>query len=260
MSEIVREGVRLSYREAGRGGPPMLFVHGFGGSSDHFEAQLEHFGKTRRVVALDRRGHGRSDKPEGPYDIPAIAEEVGWSADQLGLHEPVLVVHSMGAIGLELVRQRPDLASALVVIDAPALPPPPVRQAFADMLVGLKSEGYRQVIDAMCDRLIFLPTDDRARRDRLHAALLETPQRILAATWEKFLAYDPKPAAEACKLPLLYINAVMPLDEAGMRALCPQIQIGKIVGAGHFAQLEVAGQVNGMIDAFLEKTVERRAA
>src|SRR5688572_6225426 len=98
MSFIERNGVRLSYQEAGRAGPPMLFVHGFGGDTRHFEPQMEHFQRTRRVVAIDRRGHGQSDKPEGPYSVPAIAEEVAWTARELGLHRPVIVVHSMGAI------------------------------------------------------------------------------------------------------------------------------------------------------------------
>src|SRR6185436_3095566 len=121
MPELTRNGIRLSYQEAGSGGPPMLFVHGFGGSGEHFAPQLEFFKRTRRVVAVDRRGHGHSDKPEGPYSIPAIAEEVAWTARELGLHKPVLVVHSMGAIGLEVVSQFPDVASALVILDAPAL-------------------------------------------------------------------------------------------------------------------------------------------
>lgn len=251
MPEIIRDGVRLAYEEAGRGGPPMLFVHGFGGDGRHFTPQMEHFQRARRVVAIDRRGHGRSDKPEGPYTIPAIAEEVAWTARELGLHKPVVVVHSMGAIGLEVVAQNPDLASALVVLDAPAFPPEPVKAMFHELLEGLRSPAYEQVINGVCDRLIFLPTDDRARRDRLHAAMLETPQHVLAATWEGFLGYDPAPAAARCKVPLLYVGGVMPFDEARMRELCPQILIGRTVGAGHMHQLEVPDQVNAMIERFL---------
>jgi len=257
MPEIIRNGVRLGYEETGSGGPPLLFVHGFGGSAQHFSSQLEHFRRTHRVVALDRRGHGRSDKPEGPYTIPAIAEEVAWSARELGLHKPVLIVHSMGVIGLELVNQNPELASALIVIDAPVLPPPPVRALFEQLLEGLRSPAYEQVIEGMCDRLIFLPTDDQERRTRLHAALLETPQRVLVSTWEQFLAYDPLPAAKRCKIPLLYIGSVMPCDEAGLKQLCPQAVIGRSVGAGHFPQLEVPEQINAMIGKFLELHVPR---
>jgi pimeloyl-ACP methyl ester carboxylesterase len=252
MPEIIRNGVRLSYQEAGTGGPPLLFVHGFGGSAQHFSAQLEYFKRSRRAVAIDRRGHGQSDKPEGPYDIPAIAEEVIWTSRELGLHRPVLVVHSMGAIGLEVTNQAPELLSALVILDAPALPPPEVREAFQQLAKGLRSEAYESVIAQTCDQLIFLPTDDAERRKALHAGILQTPQRILAATWEQFLAYDPVPAASRCRLPLLYVNAVMPFNEAKMRELCPQLNVGRTVGSGHMHQLEVPDQVNAMLDRFLQ--------
>jgi pimeloyl-ACP methyl ester carboxylesterase len=253
MPEIIRNGVRLAYEEAGSGGPPMLFIHGFGGCGAHFDAQMEHFKRTRRVVALDRRGHGKSDKPEGPYSIAAIAEEVAWTTKELGLHKPVLVVHSMGAIGLELVAQEPNLCSSLVILDAPLFSPQ-ARAGFGEVVPGLKSPAYKQVIDAVCDRMVFLPTDDRERRARLHAGLLETPQSILAATLEGLVSYDETPAARKCKLPLLYVNYVFPFGEEKLRETCPQVMIGRTVGAGHFAHLEVPEQVNAMIDRFLAVT------
>jgi pimeloyl-ACP methyl ester carboxylesterase len=260
MPEITRNGVGLHYEEAGSGGPPLLFVHGFGGSTSHFAPQLEHFRRRHRVVALDRRGYGRSDKPEGPYTIPAIAEEVAWTARELGLHKPVLVVHSMGVIGLDLVSQHPELASALVVLDAPLFPPSPVRGMFEELLAGLRTPAYREVIEGVCSRLIFLPTDDEERRRQLHAGIIETPQSILVSTWEHFLAYDPAPAALRCKLPLLYVNAVMPFDEGRLRELCPRIQIGRTVGAGHLHQVEVPEQVNAMIEQFLRVSLPENGA
>ncbi len=255
MPYLERDSIKLSYEETGSGGPPMLFVHGFGGGALHFSAQLEHFRRRARCVAVDRRGHGKSDTPEGPYTIPAIAEEVGWTIRELGLSRPVVVVHSMGAIGLELSAQSPELMSALVILDAPAMPPPPVRQAFQELLQGLRTPGYKAVLDAVCDKLIYLPTDDPERRARLHAAMLETPQHVLVSTWESFLAYDPVPAASKCRVPLCYIGSVMPADEGKMRELCPQIMIGRTVGAGHMHQTEVPEQVNAMIDRFLDLTV-----
>jgi pimeloyl-ACP methyl ester carboxylesterase len=251
MAELVREGVHLFYEEAGKGGPPLLFVHGFGGSTEHFRAQLEHFKRSHRVAALDRRGHGRSDKPEGPYTIAAIAEEVGWCARELGMHKPVLIVHSMGAIGLELAAQAPELLSGLAILDAPLFPPSPVQERFGELLAALRGPHYAQVIDAMCEQMIFLPTDDKARSARLHGALLQTPQHVLAATWEQLLAHDSAAAAARCSLPLLYVGGVMPYDEARLRELCPQVWIGRSVGAGHFPQLEVPDQVNPMIERFL---------
>jgi pimeloyl-ACP methyl ester carboxylesterase len=253
MPHITRDGIRLVYDEAGSGGPPMLFVHGWGGDARHFEAQLQHFKSSRRVVALDRRGHGRSDKPAaGPYTIAAIAEEVAWTVRELGLHRPILVVHSQGPIGFEVAARNPDLLSALIVLDAPLFEPPPARQALVDLGAGIASAGYRDAIAMACDRMIFLPTDDKARRARLHDAILETPHTVLAQTWAGFLEHDLAASAAACKLPLLCVNAVMPVDPVRLRQLCPQVLLGQTVGAGHMHQLEVPDQINGMIERFLQ--------
>jgi hypothetical protein len=58
-------------------------------------------------------------------------------------------------------------------------------------------------------------------------------------------------AAPACKIPLLCVNAAMPMDELRLRTLCPQVTLG----AGHFPQLEVPEQVNAMIERFLSLSV-----
>ncbi|HEX2736339.1 MAG TPA: alpha/beta hydrolase [Polyangiaceae bacterium] len=251
MPHIMRQGIKLHYEEAGKGGPPLLFVHGFGGDWRHFSAQLEHFQPRRRVVALDRRGHGQSDKPEGPYGVPEIAEEVIWTAQELGLRKPVLVVHSMGSIGIELSRQAPDFLSGLVVLDAPLFAPAEVAQTFLQLAQGLRSPQYRDVIGQVCDRMIFLPTDDPTRRKQLHEAMLETPQPVLAASWQRFLEYDASAALSALRLPFLYVGAVMPCDELELKRVCPQVAIGRSVGSGHMHQLEVPDQVNAMIEQFL---------
>ena len=251
MPELRRDGVRLAYDEAGSGGPALLFVHGFGGNSTHFADQLEYFKRRHRVVALDRRGHGRSDKPEGPYAIPAIAEEVRWTVRERGLHKPVLVVHSQGGLGLEIVAQDPDLVSALVVLDAPVDPPAEVRAQLEQLLLGLRSPHYKEALDAMCEHMIFAPTDDKARRAALHGALAGLPQHVLVATWEAFLTHDPAPVAKRCKVPLLYVGGVMPCNEATLRGTVPHAMIGRAIGSGHFIQCDAAAQVNAMIEKFL---------
>src|SRR5262249_18355563 len=148
-------------------------------------------------------------------------EEVAWTARELGLYKPILVAHSMGVIGLEVTHRYPDLVSALVLVDSPIFAPREVESAFQQLLEGLRSPGYRDVVAQACDRMIFLPTDDKSRRARLHASLLETPQHVLVSTWGQLLSHDATNAAAHCTVPLLFIAAVMPWDESRLRALCP---------------------------------------
>src|SRR5690349_2213512 len=96
MQYLSRDGVKLAYEEAGSGGPPILLVHGFGGDHTHFGPQVEFFQQTRRVVSVDRRGHGASDKPLQQYHIANFADDLAWLSNELGLYKPVVVGHSMG--------------------------------------------------------------------------------------------------------------------------------------------------------------------
>jgi pimeloyl-ACP methyl ester carboxylesterase len=77
----------------------------------------------RRIVALDQRSHGPSDRPEEGYGSDEIVGDAAEAIEQLGLGRPVVVGHSWGAsVALELAATRPDLASGLVFVDGPPSP------------------------------------------------------------------------------------------------------------------------------------------
>ena len=63
MQKLIRDGVALAYEEAGSGDPPLLLVHCWCCDHSYFQPQFEHFQRDHRVVAVDLRGHGASDKP-----------------------------------------------------------------------------------------------------------------------------------------------------------------------------------------------------
>ena len=74
MQQLKRNGIALFYEEAGKGAPPILLVHGLAGDHTLMTPQFEHFGRTHRVVSVDLRGHGQSDKPQQEYTIAGFAE------------------------------------------------------------------------------------------------------------------------------------------------------------------------------------------
>lgn len=90
------EGVRLAYTEDGRGDPPVLLLHGMGCDRSQFGLQLRHLARTHRVVSLDLRGHGASDKPQGEYSTEVLVEDVRRVIVDLGLNQPVVIGHSRG--------------------------------------------------------------------------------------------------------------------------------------------------------------------
>src|SRR5262245_1711421 len=103
MPTLTRGGHALYYVEAGAGGPPVVLVHGWCCDHTYLEPQRRHLSASRRAVAVDLLGHGRSDKPVQPYSISGFADDVAWMCGELGLAKPIVVGHSMGGIvSLEL--------------------------------------------------------------------------------------------------------------------------------------------------------------
>jgi pimeloyl-ACP methyl ester carboxylesterase len=262
VPQLNREGVTLYFEEAGTGEAPIVLVHGWTCDHTYFAPQFEHFARDHRVVSVDLRGHGHSDKPEQDYTIAAFADDVAWLCGQLGLTKPVIIGHSMGGvIALEISARFPDLPSAVVLVDAPVVPPAALVDGVRPLMEALRSPNYREAQRQFVADALFLPGDDPQRKAQIVDAMSQAPQHVMASAFENIFSWDGEAAARGCTVPVLNICAAGPLtDLTRFRELCPQLVNGQTVGAGHFHQLEVPEQVNAMIDRFLAVSVPRPAA
>ncbi len=97
-------GTRLFYKDWGpRDAQPIVFHHGWPLSSDDWDNQMLFFlSKGYRVVAHDRRGHGRSDQTDTGNEMDTYAADVAELADALNLKSAVHIGHSTG--GGEAIR------------------------------------------------------------------------------------------------------------------------------------------------------------
>lgn len=96
------DGTTLAYEDYGTG-PALVFVAGAMLNTDMWEYQIPFFAERGyRCIALDRRGHGRSDRPRGGYDIDTTADDLAALLDHLDLTDATLIGHSTG--GAEIAR------------------------------------------------------------------------------------------------------------------------------------------------------------
>ena len=253
MQKISRDGVALAYEERGHGNPPMIFVHGWSCDHRYFAPQVERFSQDHRTVAVDLRGHGISDDPHQEYTMSAFADDIAWLCRELGAEKPIVVGHSMGAvIALQLAAEHPTVPGAIIMIDGGtrtiAMPngsDPSI--AFAETIRCDDTAAIREMLGGM-----FLPSTDPGLRAWITEAMLSTPRHVTASAWEQLRLVDGTSAAQACRVPTLYIQAAGEKPELPrFQELCPQVILGRTVGAGHFNMLEVPEQVNAMIERFL---------
>jgi len=125
MSYITtKEGLRIYYKDWGQG-QPIVFSHGWPLSADDWDAQMLFFlSKGYRVIAHDRRGHGRSTQVGDGHDLDHYADDLKAVTDHLNLKDPIHVGHSTG--GGEVVRYLArhgdkNVAKAAIISAVPPL-------------------------------------------------------------------------------------------------------------------------------------------
>jgi 3-oxoadipate enol-lactonase len=112
-------GLRLNVVDAGSGDPPLLFIHGNGGDTTNWAPQLERFSAKHRVIALDLRGFGRSDRTLGDISLRDYAEDVEAIMAKLGVSGCVVVGLSLGGmVAQELALLAPRRVAGLLLADS----------------------------------------------------------------------------------------------------------------------------------------------
>ncbi|MBT2233703.1 alpha/beta fold hydrolase [Nonomuraea sp. NEAU-A123] len=102
-----------------RDAPVLLLIHGSASSTRSWDALVPLLTRSHRVIRIDLLGHGRSAKPaDRSYATPDQGRRVGEALDRLGIEHAIVVGHSSGgAVATALAEQRPDLVTALALIN-----------------------------------------------------------------------------------------------------------------------------------------------
>lgn len=111
-------GARVRYVDTGQG-PAVVLLHGFASSLETWETVRPALEPNHRVIALDLKGFGWTDRPEGDYSPRAQAELALSLLDARGVKTAAVVAHSWGAsVALEMALLRPERVERLALYDA----------------------------------------------------------------------------------------------------------------------------------------------
>jgi pimeloyl-ACP methyl ester carboxylesterase len=116
--ELEWRGTRLSYAVGGAG-PPLVLVHGLGGTIENWRALASPLAAAHRVLVPDLPGHGHSERLTEAPDVDALAEAVLGILDAEGVRGAVWIGHSLGGVvALRAAVLRPDAVRGLVLAAA----------------------------------------------------------------------------------------------------------------------------------------------
>src|SRR5436305_8832402 len=121
MSTITtKDGTQIYYKDWGTG-QPIVFSHGWPLSSDDWDAQMLFFGQHGyRVIAHDRRGHGRSTQTWDGNEMDTYADDLATLTEELDLRDAIHVGHSTGGgeVARYIGRHGTERVAAAVLIGA----------------------------------------------------------------------------------------------------------------------------------------------
>ncbi|MGN2431575.1 alpha/beta fold hydrolase [Pseudomonas syringae] len=118
MAFFEHDECTLHYEEYGQGAP-VLLLHGLGSSCQDWEYQIPALAAHYRVIVMDMRGHGRSDKPHERYSIQGMSNDVEALIEHLRLGPVHVVGLSMGGmIGFQLAVDQPELLKSLCIVNS----------------------------------------------------------------------------------------------------------------------------------------------
>ncbi|TFG14394.1 MAG: alpha/beta hydrolase [Promethearchaeota archaeon] len=118
-------GIRICYDIQGEGNPVIL-IHGFSDRKEHWRAQVGTLSQHFKVIRMDNRGAGKSERPEGEYTMEIYASDVAGLMDYLGINRSHIIGHSLGGmIAQNFAILYPERVEKLILINTiPGLKPP----------------------------------------------------------------------------------------------------------------------------------------
>ncbi len=257
------DGARVRYLDTGGGGPPVVLIHGFASALETWAAVVPALRAAHRVIALDLKGFGWSDRPEGDYSPDAEARLVLALMDRLGVERAALVAHSWGSsVALALALRAPARVSRLALYSAWVYEEQLPMFFHWARLGGLGELLFALYYNERPDERMALAFFDPRRVDERLAeeveAALERPgtraAALAAARGQRFAEVEGRYAEVRAPTLLLWgrEDAVSRL-EAGERLLreLPAAELRVYARCGHFPMLEAAAESTRDLARFL---------
>jgi pimeloyl-ACP methyl ester carboxylesterase len=275
--------VRL-HAVVGGDGPPVLLVHGWPESWYAWRLVMPALARDFTVVAVDQRGIGLSDRPEGGYDTGTQAGDLASLMSALGHERFAVVGHDTGfTIGYALAADHPDRVERAALIDIPgspgAAPSPPVfvpgpindrlwhlpfnrLHGINEQLVqGREDAFFGWEFDAAAKKL---PADVIA----YYVAALTNPDALHATfAWYRALdatiAQDTTRKATRLALPVLAVGGALSFGDhvaGAMKLVADDVQGVVIPGTGHFVAEESPDELLAVLTPFLAPYRDQQAA
>jgi len=258
---VIANGIRHHIARSGSG-IPIVLAHGFSDDGPCWASTADRLAETYDVILVDARGHGRSDAPEQGYGPEVQADDLAGVIGALGLHRPIVLGHSMGAItALVLAGRYPDVPRAIALEDPPPWWSPDAEAPYSPAwlagvrtwLTGMQQQSHTAILAA---QRAAAPNWPEAELEPWVASKLAfnfnffNGLRAPTFEWSALL--------RSIRCPALLITAdpalgaiVTSAQAAELKTRLPQVQVAHVAEAGHSIRRDQYQRYLAVLEPFL---------
>jgi non-heme chloroperoxidase len=279
MSRIrTKDGTEIYYKDWGKGRPVVL-SHGWPLSADAWDAQMLFLGqKGYRVIAHDRRGHGRSDQPWNGNEMNTYADDLAELLNALDVKGATLIGHSTGGgeVARYIGRHGTSRVAAAVLMSA--VPPLMLKtsanpgglpiSAFDELRAGVVADRSQFFKDLSLPFYGYNKPGAKISEGVRESFWLQGVQCSIIGAYDCIKAFSETDFTEDLKkfdIPTLVLHGdadqIVPIDDSAKLSskIIPNATLKIIPGAPHGMATTHADQINAIFLEFLEQSGKRAA-
>ena len=242
-------------------GASVVLVHGIGASRHAWDGLIPHLAPSFRCISYDLRGHGRSPKPPGPYDLDHLVADLERLRQRLDIPRMHVVGHSLGGmIGPAYARAHPERVLSLGLLSTAAGRTADDRAKVQAVIDAMVRDGIPQVLDRLVDRWFtdaFIARRPEVVERRLKQ-VVETDPEVFLNVFRIYAETEMAPWLHEVSAPTLVLTGALdggcnPRLNRLIAERLPNSEMVILDGLKHAILLEAADQVAGHVLPFLQR-------
>ncbi len=263
MPEVTAGNMTFYYETRGVG-HPLVLIRGLGSNADHWYPQIPAFAASFRVISYDNRGIGRSDKPDAPFTIATMAEDLAGIMDALHIPKAHIMGLSMGGmVAQEFAVRFPHKVHGLVLActhcgGEKAVPPSDeIMAIFSEFVDTASPEAAREAGKCLFAEETFNKAPELVLEYQRISARFPPDAKLLRGQSAAVKGHDTWERLHQIQAPTLVITGaedalIVPENSRILAEKIPDAQLRIIPEGGHQFLVEQADAANKAILEFLK--------
>ncbi|UCG92520.1 MAG: alpha/beta hydrolase [candidate division WOR-3 bacterium] len=258
---ISSDGVTISFDVQGEGEPALVFIHGWTNNRSVWDAQMAHFSKKYKVIAIDLPGFGESGYNRTNWTTASFGEDVTAVIKKLNLKQVVLVGFSLGAyVGIETAKTAPENLIGLVLVDEIK----DIEMKYSpEMLAYMDSVLMDVVTNPTNEKLVaggFNKKNPRVSYERV-LSMLSSHKNTSRIGWKeslddalRWLNEDCIESLKKVKVPIVSISSDMePTNVEAFKKYVPSYQLKIIPDVAHLVMWDNPEEFNRLLEESIQE-------